>query len=142
MEDNTTKGVGAKTEGFIPVGSGGDDSTNTVDYAGGDTYGLRYASTLVKTLEEHFGLTALVVSIIGYIVISAFGHMSSVGEYLGYILFLVTSVTLYRFSESDKVVGIIQKLYIFGFFALLFYILLSNLDSVRSTMIDINGLLK
>lgn len=101
MEPNQTAGV--NTGGFVPIETYKDKSTPQLTSSEGfenpANYTMKILPTVVKTLEEHFSFVASLVSIVGYIVISSFGHMDSFGKYLGYFIFLILIFFLYRFSQ-------------------------------------------
>ncbi|HSW36821.1 MAG TPA: hypothetical protein VLG37_00425 [Candidatus Saccharimonadales bacterium] len=52
-----------------------------------------------QTVREDLATSALVISILGYIVIAAFGQIDSI-RYFGYIFFLVFSFALYKFAAK------------------------------------------
>lgn len=65
---------------------------------------------VINTLEDRFPFTALVLSIVGYVIIAALGEMNSVGKYLGYLFFLFMVLAVYevlklfmKLTEKDTV---------------------------------------
>jgi len=125
MEDNSTKGVDIESGGFISTESNKKGETPS-EFPGGDVHGFRYVPTLIKSLEDHFPFTALIVSIGGYIVISSFGGMSSIGEYLGYISFLFISFIFYKYLQSEERNN--KWNIFFGIGCLMFFVLLISIN--------------
>lgn len=99
MENSYTEDI-ATSRGFVPISSDTNQEvskeTSGTDYSGGDMHGLRYVPTLIKSLEEHFSFTALMASVIGYIVIAACGQMNDAGKYFGYVFFVFSSFVFYK----------------------------------------------
>ena len=105
MENNGTKGI-LSTEGFQSVNQE-TGSTNTQFYnekteSGDDHLGIRHWPRLFQYLEEHFSFSASLLSIVGYVIIAAFGSMQNLGQYLGYIIFLCGILFVYNFDRKDK----------------------------------------
>jgi len=48
----------------------------------------KYLPGALKAIEERFSIFFVAVGLVGYIIISAFGKMDSLGKFLGYIVFL------------------------------------------------------
>jgi hypothetical protein len=94
-----TKGVINK-QGFISKESGEDDATQAPQM-GNDPHGFGQVPGLIKALEEHLSFTILLVNVVGYVVIASFGGMNSLGQYLGYILFLSLSFVFYKILYSN-----------------------------------------
>lgn len=125
MDTNQTTGVDTNPDSFISIDSNSKEKTQSVsDYGGGDNHGLRYVPTLIKSLEEHLSFTALLVSVIGYILISTFGKMDSIEKYFGYIAFLFSSFFFYKFLNSNIKITFWNKFFMYGFFTLLIIFLL------------------
>ncbi len=106
-------------------GTSSDDWTSRKGLGGGDNYGIQYVPSLLAHLEEKLPFTTMLVSLVGYIIISAFGQMSSLKRYLGYLGFLVLVYAFYKaqlpttkiaFSAITKK---INSFFIVGFFTLL-----------------------
>lgn len=105
MDENTTKGVADITQGFQSVnasdsskGTGFSDKTVGVE---NDRLGIRHWPGLFDYMESHAPFTAAVLSILGYIVIAAFGSMETLGQYLGYIIFLAIIGYIYNFNKKE-----------------------------------------
>jgi hypothetical protein len=130
--NNQTKGVDTNSQGFISVDSNSKTETKSSEFLGGDNHGLRYIPTLIKSLEDHFSFTALLVSVVGYILISTFGKMDSVEKYFGYIIFLIFSFFLYKFLNSNMKITFWNKFFMYGFFILIILILLKYLTIIKS----------
>lgn len=95
---------GAIPGGFIPVTPPNEPETSADK--GDEQYDKPWISQIprvLKSLEENFSFTAVLVGIIGYIVISALGHMDSVNKYFGYISFLLISFLMYKLLGRNKI---------------------------------------
>jgi len=95
---------GSAAEGYIPVQSESAQKTASQieTIQPNDKFGIQYISPLLKSLEENLSFTAILISIIGYIVISSFGHMDSIAKYLGYIGFLFGTFILYKLIGRNR----------------------------------------
>lgn len=104
-QENSQETKGSTTDVYIPVQS--DVATKTDSQIetpqSNDIHGIQYISPLLKSLEENLSFTAILISIIGYIIISSFGHMDSVAKYFGYIVFLFGTFILYKLIGRNRV---------------------------------------
>lgn len=140
MESNQTSGV--NIGGFVPIETYKNKSTDQIPSTEGleehVNYTMKILPTVVKTLEEHFPFVASIVSLVGYIVISAFGHMDSLGKYIGYTLFLLFVYFLYRLSQlKNKTEFNFSKtnvFFIFGFIVLLIVFIIQNVNIFLSLL--------
>lgn len=80
-----------------------DGGSGSVSTSGEDKYGLRHVPRVVEMLEDRFAFTAVLVSIIGYIVVASFGHLENFSSYLRYLIFLVMIFVLYKFLHLQKI---------------------------------------
>lgn len=105
MDENGTIGI-ADTEGFQSVnqeqGLSKTSFSGEQSSSGDDRLGIRHWPRLFEYLENHFSFSASLLSIIGYVIIAAFGAMSTLGQYLGYILFLCVIVFIYNLDKKDR----------------------------------------
>lgn len=150
MENNYTEDI-ATSSGFVPISSDAkkeaEKGTSGTDYAGGDMHGLRYVPTLINSLEEHFSFTALMASVVGYIIIAACGQMNDVGKYFGYVFFVFSSFVFYKYLNSKEGLGIwrhifIVILFIIGFLLFLLWLSIIYLEPIKGWMVYIGSLLK
>lgn len=104
MADIETKGI-SDTSGFKPVFSSEKNPTlsKEEDAPQGQMKYLRDVPQVLQTLEERFPFTAIIISVVGYITIAAFGQMNSLGKYGGYILFLIFTFGIYKNLYWKKV---------------------------------------
>jgi len=107
-----TKGVnfGEQDSGFTSLEpsktiettvNGGKDSLNN-----GFTERLKDVGSVILAFADKVDFAALIVSVVGYIVISAFGGLKTVGEFFRYLLFLGLAFVIYwviSASKSEKV---------------------------------------
>lgn len=104
-QENSQETKGSTTDVYIPVQS--DVATKTGSEIEtpqpNDRFGIQHIPPLLKSLEENLSFTAILISIIGYIIISSFGHMDSVAKYLGYIGFLFGTFILYKLIGRNRV---------------------------------------
>jgi hypothetical protein len=117
MDNGPTKGISG-TGGWEPINpdSSGRPTTEEV-VTGGDTWGTRHWPKLFQYLEEHFAFSAAILAIVGYVVIAAFGEMRSIGQYIGYLVFL--GIILFVYSGNKK-----DKKWMYAFFISLFILLI------------------
>lgn len=105
IQESSQRTEGSTPEGYISV------NPNTATKTGSqietsqpnDRFGIQYISPLIKSLEENLSFTAILISIIGYIVISSFGHMDSIAKYFGYIGFLFGVFILYKLMGKNRI---------------------------------------
>ncbi len=104
-QESSQETKGSTTDVYIPVQSDAATKTDSLleTPLPNDRFGLRYISPLIKSLEENLSFTAILISIIGYIVISSFGHMDSVAKYLGYVGFLFGTFILYKLIGKNRI---------------------------------------
>ncbi len=98
---------GAMSGEFQPLNQNEDDTSpdteaNTPKISVHDPLGVSHWPGFLKYLENNFAFSAALLSIIGYVVIAAFGAMASLGQYLGYILFVCGVVFVYNLNKRDK----------------------------------------
>jgi len=76
----------------------GTSSEGKPDIGGptGDPWGTRYWNGIFEKLEEKLPFTIVLLSLIGYVVISAFGQMDNLKKYGGYLLFLILLFIFYK----------------------------------------------
>ena len=140
MEPNKTSGV--NTSGFVPIETYKNKSTVQIPLTEGleehVNYTMKILPTVVKTLEEHFSFVASIVSLVGYIVISAFGHMDSLGKYIGYTLFLLFIYFLHKLSQLKNTTEFnflkTNRFLIFGFIVLLIIFIIQNVNPFLSLL--------
>lgn len=66
-----------------------------------DRLGFSHLPVLLRHLEDNatFSLTAF--SLVGYVIIAAFGEMDSIGKYIGYLLIILFTISIYKFLQTD-----------------------------------------
>lgn len=103
METQPTNAI--NTKGFQPITQqdGTGETIYTSSNENNDRFGVRYLPTLFQYLEEHFSFASSFLSIVGYVIIASFGQMQSVGQYVGYIIFLGLILFAYSSDKKDKV---------------------------------------
>lgn len=111
---------GINSEDVFNVTRGSEDKI-----AGADPHGFRNLPGLLDYLRDNFHFSGLVFGLCGYILIATFGSMQSLGQYLGYILFLVVSIVVYllvtkKITLKYKSQGILITIVIF-LSAIIFY---------------------
>ncbi len=114
MDDYGTKEI--SNEGFVPISSDKRNPDVTVPFSdsqGGDQHGIRYVPTIIDFLEKRFTFSAALISIIGYVIIAAFGEIRSLGQYVGYAFFLGAVFLIYRGTELEKLKICITILIVF-----------------------------
>lgn len=133
------KTQGAFTDEFIPIEERNDGKTGTSGpgYQVSDPIGLRNIPFILDYLETHFVFFGSLLSVIGYVVIAAFGSMENIGQYFGYIFFLFLVFIFYSINQkvsflkgmsSHKWVWVLS---LFSFILLLI-ILVQNLHNIKS----------
>lgn len=133
MDENGTKGI-HDTSNFQPIDQTGgftqtSFSNDEYPISGEDRLGFRHLPKLFQYLEEHFLFSALLLSIIGYVVIAAFGSIKTLGQYLGYIIFLCITMSIYNIDKKNQ--RLIYFLLI-SIFILLAIIIMQNWDFITS----------
>lgn len=132
MDTNKTTGVDTNQDDFISIDSNSKEKTQLLDFpGGGDNYGFRHIPILIKFLEEHLSFTALLVSVIGYILISTFGKMDSIEKYFGYIIFLIFAFFFYKFLNSSFKITFWNKFFMYGFFIFIIIFLLKYYTTIK-----------
>lgn len=103
MADLETKGI-SDTSGFSAVSSSAKNQTplRDEDSLQGQMKYLKDVPQVLQTLEERFPFTAIIISVVGYITIAAFGQMNSLGKYGGYIFFLIITFGFYKNLYKNK----------------------------------------
>jgi amino acid permease len=110
MDDlqSKTTGIDIQEEDLTDVTPVGTDKTVIKSGSvGGDHFGLSQIPRVLRSMEDQFPFTAVLLSIIGYVVISSFGQMNNGLKYLGYLFFLSISYFFYR--NSIKVEATTEK---------------------------------
>jgi hypothetical protein len=100
-----TKGV-TDSKGFQPLDASNvknETSTNIPDSGGTDRLGFRFIPPLINYLQDNFLFTAILLSIVGYIVIASFGGMETLGQYFRYILFLCLAFVVYGIAKLHRI---------------------------------------
>lgn len=104
MENSGTRDI--SKEGFVPITSNTGKPTTVSEYPdtnlGGDQHGIRYIPSIIDFLEKRFAFSAALISVIGYVIIAAFGEIQSMGQYLGYAIFLGIVLLVYKSNEMKK----------------------------------------
>lgn len=137
MEDGGTKGI-SSTEGFKPLDQTFESQPTSSEGVprSGDPFGFQHVPTLMQYLEDHSAFTAVVLSIIGYVVIAAFGGIKTLGQYLGYIIFLSGACFVY-FVDKQK------TRWLYGFMLLtvilIIGIIVQNLSKITAVYRIFNG---
>lgn len=70
------------------------ESNIAIDYKNSE-----YILRVLEIIEQKFSIIVSLISVIGYIIISAFGKMNSVKKYFGYLLFLIISFGFYKLGK-------------------------------------------
>ena len=136
MNDLQTQG--ALADSFISIETKDDNKTqSSVGTQGQDPWGVRNLPFLLEYLESRFTFFASLVSVVGYIIISAFGSMENIGQYFGYIFFLFLVYVFYITTQRGGLFKITTKttwLWIFGILSLTFFvfILVQNISHIKS----------
>lgn len=143
MENSDTKGVGVSNSGFISTKtSSGGETSNTQPFSTNenDKYGIGQVPGLLKHLQGSFSFSAVLLSLVGYIVIAAFGQMNSIGKYIAYIGFILMLIIFYKSSETinagKKNFG--KYALIIGLIAAVLFILISNFSFFQKVYSTIN----
>lgn len=139
MDENTTRGVINSTQGFQSVNAGdsskGTGFSDKPEGVESDRLGIKHWPRLFDYMESHAPFTAAVLSILGYIVIAAFGSMETLGQYLGYIIFLAIIGYIYNFNKKGgKYLYLLIALLLLMFGILVF----QNWDTVSSYYKKVN----
>ncbi len=102
--DDLTQGTLNSSEKWQPIeGQGSSSSTSAgASVNSEDKFGVRHLPGLFQYLEGHFAFSAALLSIIGYVVIAAFGQMQALGQYFGYIIFLAVVLFVYTPEKREK----------------------------------------
>lgn len=130
--ENTSSTQGSDQAGYIPVSPTSDSkkgSTSTETQNSGDKFGLQYIKPLIESLQDNLAFSAVLLNIIGYIIISSFGHMDNVGAYVRYIIFLLLNFALYKFLGKNKIeieFKNINMFLIIGILVLLIFVLIEH----------------
>lgn len=138
MDEQATRGI-SDTRGFQSITQEADKVGTTFstqeDSVMPDRLGIRYWPKLFQYLEEHFSFSASILSITGYVIIAAFGSMQTLGQYLGYILFLGGILFVYNFNKKN-----IRWLYFFmiATFLLIGILLFQNWSYIHQKYRSIN----
>lgn len=86
---------------LVPVGTSSEGKPDIGGPATGDPWGTRYWNGIFEKLEEKLPFTIVLLSLIGYVVISAFGQMDNLKKYGGYLVFLILLFIFYK-SQAKK----------------------------------------
>lgn len=60
----------------------------------------RYLPAALKSIEDNFPVSFVVLCVAGYILIAAFGKMDTLGKFIGYIVFLLFAAFGYKLVIS------------------------------------------
>ncbi len=103
--ENTSSTQGSDQTGYIPVSPSTDSkgSTSTETQNSNDKFGIQYIKPLIESLQDNLAFSAVLLNIIGYIIISSFGHMDNIGAYVRYVIFLLLNFILYKFLGKNKI---------------------------------------
>jgi type IV secretory pathway VirB2 component (pilin) len=104
MEDHT-QGISNSNEKWQPINQSQSSTAPTSggnSNESGDRFGFSHLPRLFQYLEGHFAFSAALLSIIGYVVIAAFGQMQALGQYFGYIIFLAIVLFVYTPEKTEK----------------------------------------
>ncbi|MFA5062202.1 MAG: hypothetical protein WC526_03580 [Patescibacteria group bacterium] len=117
----------------------GTSSEGKPDMGGptGDPWGTRYWNGIFEKLEEKLPFTIVLLSLIGYVVISAFGQMNNLKKYGGYLLFLMLLFIFYK-SQVKKNDRENKQNYRFNWFFIIGFIILFG---ILLLLIKLNWLL-
>lgn len=104
-ESNATKGAGKDAGEWSDLSVNSNENFGTdvfEEKSGKSVYSdfIKYGPKFLKELETNFAFTAALISIIGYIVIAAFGQMNSEKKYFGYLFFLLIIFIFYRLLKK------------------------------------------
>lgn len=120
------------------VSSNSQTETNYVDKAKESTVNMvdsvpRAFVGLTQAVKEDLGTSALVVSVVGYIIIATFGNIDPL-RYLGYVLFLVFAFGLYKFInmpiKAVKKPNLILSIMSAVFFLIIVILLWKHISSI------------
>ncbi len=95
VENSTTEKTG---EAAIPPTSNDAMAGKAASFAGA-------FQGFTATVKDELAASALVISIVGYIIIAAFGELDAI-RYYGYIAFLFMSFALYKFAAKTITIRI------------------------------------
>lgn len=130
--ENASPTQGSDQGGYIPVSSGVDSRNSPISAeskTSGDKFGLQYVRPLFESLQDNLAFSAILINIIGYIIISSFGHMDGIGNYVRYVIFLLLNFILYKFLGRDKLRVDFKNINLFlilGLLILLIFILIEH----------------
>lgn len=148
--NESTKGATLESEDkegeYITVGPGNIETTKSVNNKEPQPAWIadkaKEFGSLFYGLSEKVDFAALLVAVIGYIVISSFGGMKSVGEFWRYLIFLFLAFVLYKVVNFKGITISVDnkaKIYI-GIIALLVAtLLISNWKLVSWTFNQLNS---
>lgn len=128
-----------KTEGTGVNDWGRDEEINNKDenFSDSKTTGSPIADAmnntpqLLKKLQENLPFTMMIISVIGYVVIAAFGQMDTFKKYIGYCIFLTLILSTYFLFENNLFKKIkINKVMLFLFLITITVIITQNFQHV------------
>lgn len=137
MDEQKTKGI-SDIGGFQSVNSGENSGGTFYDKSvseGNDRLGIKHWPSLFSYMESHSSFSAAVLSVIGYVIIAAFGSMETLGQYLGYIIFLSIIGFTYNFNKKG---GKYLYLFIAVILLLIGFIVFQNWSKISSYYRTIN----
>lgn len=129
--ESTSPTQGSNQEGYIPVSSSADirREPSTTEISERDKFGIQYIKPLLESLQDNLAFTGVLTGIIGYIIISAFGHMDSMSAYFRYVIFLLLNFVLYKFLAKNRIEIDFKNINLFlilGFLTLLVFIIIEH----------------
>jgi amino acid transporter len=149
MKNSDTTIIDTENSGFVPATGGvadkGTQSTSSSPPEVTKYDAIKYIPGVLGYLESKFSFTAILLSLIGYIVIAAFGQMNSVGKYFAYILFLLVLFSFYKYSEREEDFNSeakrkvsISYFLLIGFIVFFCYAVYMNFDKIKGAYISLN----
>jgi len=96
---------------------------------------MKVAPAFLVKLEENLAFTATLLSIVGYVVIAAFGQMDSLKKYFQYLLFLLFTFCIYKALKTEYFPKWYKKIKInkiLLFFLIVFFLIIvgQNLNNI------------
>lgn len=101
---------------------------------------------LFESVKEHFPTVAIIVSLVGYVLIAAFGHSGmSIGGFVMYLTFLIflylSNGLLAAPIAVQEGFRSLNRLFVMGFFALLLVVFLQNKNLILKGWLEVSSFL-
>jgi hypothetical protein len=131
--------VNSSTEKSPPTSTSEDTKKKEVSSQWTDK--IKDLSTVVLSFSQNVRFAGLLVATIGYIVISSFGGLKSIGEFWRYIIFLGLAFSVYTLlsiKNDFKEIKIKTRIYISLTLLLLVLLIISNWELITYIFSTIN----